>query len=201
MLERFLFDKKKQFSKISSLSGGEKKRLFLLKSLMFGANFIILDEPTNDFDIQMLEILEDYLDTFEGNLLVVSHDRYFLDRCVDYLFVFGNGKIKKFPGNYTDYLILNKYKSEIKPEKEKKQKKERKDKKKLSYNEKRELEKIESELINLEEEKNELNKKIETQAASLTYKDFESIQKRIDEISDIISNLEERWLELNEKLE
>ncbi|HQB98874.1 MAG TPA: ABC-F family ATP-binding cassette domain-containing protein, partial [Candidatus Cloacimonadota bacterium] len=95
MLNRFLFDGKMQQARLSSLSGGEKKRLQLLKSLMFGANFIILDEPTNDLDIPTLEILEDYLDAFKGCLTVVSHDRYFLDRTVDYLFIFESDGIRK----------------------------------------------------------------------------------------------------------
>ncbi len=202
MLERFLFDAKKQYSKISALSGGEKKRLQLLKSLMLGANFIIFDEPTNDFDIKTLSVLEDYLNQFEGNILVVSHDRYFLDRCIDYLFVFENGDIIKFPGNYSDYLSVKKYKDEnTKKQKKEKPKKPQKTTVRLSYKDKRELEKIEESLERLEEEKNALNKKIEDKAAELNYKDFAEIQKRIDEITKEIEKLEERWLEINEKVE
>ena len=112
MLRKFLFDKKMQQNKINSLSGGEKKRLYLLRSLMFGSNFIILDEPTNDLDIKTLEILEDYLDAFKGCILVVSHDRFFLDRVVDYLFIFEEHRIIKFPGNYSDYLIVKRFREE-----------------------------------------------------------------------------------------
>ena len=112
MLQKFLFDKKMQQNKISSLSGGEKKRLYLLRSLMFGSNFIILDEPTNDLDIKTLEILEDYLDAFKGCILVVSHDRFFLDRVVDYLFIFEEDRIVKFPGNYSDYLLVKRFREE-----------------------------------------------------------------------------------------
>ena len=101
ILERFLFNKKMQFSKISTLSGGEKKRLYLLTSLIFGSNFLILDEPTNDLDIRTLEILEDYLDAYQGCIVLISHDRFILDRITDFLFIFEQNKsIRKFPGNY-----------------------------------------------------------------------------------------------------
>ncbi|MDY6915670.1 MAG: ATP-binding cassette domain-containing protein [Candidatus Cloacimonadota bacterium] len=141
MLQKFLFDSKMQQNRLYSLSGGEKKRLFLLSSFMFGANFIILNEPTNDLDIKTLEILEYYLDSFRGCFLVVSHDRYFLDRITNHLFIFEEDKIRKFPGNYSDYLLLKRFQ-----ESEKK----KNSSNKLSYNKKRELERLEKTISVLE---------------------------------------------------
>ncbi len=203
MLEKFLFNSQKQYTKISALSGGEKKRLLLLKSLILGSNFIIFDEPTNDFDIKTLEILEDYLDNFSGNLLIVSHDRYFLDRTVDFLFVFEKNGIIKFPGSYSDFLLVKRYENETKEKSKKsglKPKRQHTDKK-LSYNEKRELEKIEKILPEYEKERENLLKKIEKEAATLTSKDFSEIQSEIEKLEKIIGELEERWLELSEKTE
>ena len=106
MLERFLFDGAMQWSKIEKLSGGEKRRLYLMRVLMSAPNVLILDEPTNDLDIQTLTILEDYLDHFDGIIITVSHDRYFLDRIVNRIFSFeGDGKVRQFEGGYSDYLI------------------------------------------------------------------------------------------------
>jgi len=207
MLKRFLFEGKMQQSKIKSLSGGERKRLYLLKSLMFGSNFIILDEPTNDLDIQTLEILEDYLDAFKGCLLVVSHDRFFLDRVVDYLFIFEDDQIIKFPGNYSDYLLVRRFKEEEKKDileakklAEKQIEKQAKaPSKKLSFNETRELEQLETKMSELENENTNLTAEIETNAANLTSADFSRITSRQQGLSEELEELEMRWLELEEK--
>ncbi len=202
MLQKFLFDGKMQQSKINSLSGGEKKRLYLMKSLMFGSNFIILDEPTNDLDIKTLEILEDYLDAFRGCLLVVSHDRYFLDRTVDYLFVFEDGKINKFPGNYSDSLLVRRFKEEEKKAETKIDKISHKPKKqsnKLSYNEKRELEKLEIELEEINQRLIELERKITEDAANLSHTDFAEITAEQEQLQNELDEKELRWLELDEK--
>jgi ATP-binding cassette subfamily F protein uup len=206
MLQRFLFDGKMQQNKISSLSGGERKRLYLLRSLMFGSNFIILDEPTNDLDIKTLEILEDYLDAFKGCLLVVSHDRFFLDRVVDYLFIFEKDRIVKFPGNYSDYLLVRRFREQEEKEKrqtglkEKKNRpKLRKKSDKLSYNEKRELEILEIEIEHLEKKQIELQQIIETQASLLQHEDFTNITNELTEIEEQLNTKTIRWLELEEK--
>ena len=204
MLQKFLFDKKMQQNKISSLSGGEKKRLYLLRSLMFGSNFIILDEPTNDLDIKTLEILEDYLDAFKGCILVVSHDRFFLDRVVDYLFIFEQDRIVKFPGNYSDYLLVKRFREEktkiqnTKKTKLLKTKIQKEKTTKLSYNEKRELEFLENEIEELEDRKIQLEKKIENEASSLSHLDFKSITDELKKIEDKLNKSSERWLELEE---
>ncbi|MCB5248394.1 MAG: ABC-F family ATP-binding cassette domain-containing protein [Candidatus Cloacimonadales bacterium] len=199
MLNRFLFDKKMQQHKLSSLSGGERKRLQLLKSLMFGANFIILDEPTNDLDIPSLEILEDYLDAFKGCLLVVSHDRYFLDRTVDYLFIFENGKIRKFAGNYSDYLLVKRYQEEEKAESEKpKIYKAKRENKGLSFNEQREfdllerkIEEIEAELLRLEEE---------LSTCGLKHDEYSKIAAKIEQYNSEHDAAFQRWIFLSDKL-
>jgi len=203
MLQKFLFDKKMQQNKLSSLSGGEKKRLFLLSSLMFGSNFIILDEPTNDLDIKTLEILEDYLDTFRGCILVVSHDRYFLDRVTDHLFIFENDKIRKFPGNYSDYLLVKRFKEDEKRTQTKADNKKAQPNKhssqKLSYNQKRELEQLEKKIPELEEKLHKLELKIETEAATLSASDFSEISQQQQQLQKKLEKAETRWLELQEK--
>jgi ABC transport system ATP-binding/permease protein len=199
MLQRFLFDGKMQQNKISSLSGGEKKRLYLLKSLMFGSNFIILDEPTNDLDIKTLEILEDYLDAFKGCILVVSHDRFFLDRVTDYLFIFEEDGIRKFPGNYSDYLLVKRFKKEVK-QSGKPEKIREKTKAKLSFNDKRELESLETEIPKLENELTNLDKRIEVEAANLKAEEFKEITDRQLEIEEKLEEFTERWIELEDKV-
>ncbi|MFO7896514.1 MAG: ABC-F family ATP-binding cassette domain-containing protein [Candidatus Cloacimonadales bacterium] len=203
MLQKFLFDGKMQQSKLHLLSGGEKKRLYLMKSLMFGANFIILDEPTNDLDIKTLEILEDYLDAFRGCLLVVSHDRYFLDRTVDYLFVFENNQIKKFPGNYSDSLLVRRYQAEEQKEQNTQQKVRSKPEKlkqvKLSFNEKRELAKLDGRIAELSAEIESLSDKIEQEAATLDHREFAKISTQQQKLEAELDELELRWLELDEK--
>lgn len=203
MLQRFLFSKKQQQNKIGTLSGGEKKRLYLLRSLMFGSNFIIMDEPTNDLDIKTLEILEDYLDAFKGCILIVSHDRYFLDRTIDHLFIFEDNKIVKFPGNYSDYLLVKRFQDNEKKNnlQQKSSYKKNKTLNKLSYNETRELKIIEKEIPALEENLRKLDSKIENDAAELSASDFDEITKKQQNIRDKLDGLERRWLELSEKKE
>ncbi len=200
ILKRFLFNGKMQHSKLSSLSGGERRRLFLLKSLLFGANFLIMDEPTNDFDIKTLEILEDYLDDFPGCLLIVSHDRYFLDRTVDSLFVFEEGKIIKFPGNYSDFLLVKKYKKEKKEEKINKKELYKEQKsikiKKISYKDKLELEATEKEIAELEEKLAEQEKELSENSANLGKDDFIRISRESEEIEKKLNIKMERWEEL-----
>ncbi len=204
MLEKFLFDGKLQQSKLKSLSGGEKKRLYLLSSLMFGANFIILDEPTNDLDIKTLEILEDYLDAFQGCILTVSHDRYFLDRVVDFLFVFTDKGIIKFPGNYSDYLLVKRFQEsenrEVKAQFDISGSRNRSsDKPKyLGYIQKRELEEIEAKIHEFELMRIELERQISEEAAKMNAEDFRRNTKEQHRINEYIANLEERWLKLSE---
>ncbi|PKN75718.1 MAG: hypothetical protein CVU49_03215 [Candidatus Cloacimonetes bacterium HGW-Cloacimonetes-2] len=198
MLKRFLFDAKMQQSKLSSLSGGERKRLFLLKSLIFGANFIVLDEPTNDLDIRTLEILEDYLDAFRGCLLIVSHDRFFLDRTVDYLFIFEERGIRKFPGSYSDYLLVHKYEEEEKAEKQVIMRPKRVYKG-LSYNEQRELTALEKTIDELELEIVSLEESLVSSGASLSHTDYHNISTRLEELQSRHNSLFERWAELSER--
>ncbi len=202
LLERFLFDRKKQYDFVEKLSGGELKRLFLCTVLIQNPNFIILDEPTNDLDIVTLNVLEDFLLDFPGNLLVVSHDRYFMDKIIDHLFIFeGEGKISGFPGNYTDYRI---YEDSRPAEKEaviKKEDSRRSEpvKGQLSYLEKREFNKLEKEIAALEKKKANIEKQFSENAIAP-----DKINERSLELQNIIDDLEakeERWLELSMKME
>ena len=200
MLKRFLFDGKMQQMKLGALSGGERKRLYLLKALMFGANFIIMDEPTNDLDIRTLEILEDYLDAFKGCLLIVSHDRFFLDRTVDYLFIFQDGKLRKFAGNYSDYLLVKRFEQDATEEKKEPViTRPKRIATGLSYNEQREfgllekeIEKIESELLKLESRLNDF-------ANPLSPNDYYHISISMQELENRHQELLTRWLELSDK--
>ena len=213
-LQMFLFSPNQQYDFVSKLSGGERQRLHLCTVLMRSPNFLILDEPTNDLDIPTLNVLEDYLKNFQGCLIVVSHDRYFMDRVVDHLFVFhGNGEVQDFPGNYTQYRLEAKsdgYKNTTTsssksnnlrgnqlpaaPMENKKTKTEQK--RRLSFKEKRELEELEKLLPELEEEKTQLEALLsggateadEIAKASVRYKE---VQEKLDEV-------EMRWLELSE---
>jgi len=178
MLERFLFPGSQQYSPISKLSGGEKRRLFLLRVLMSAPNVLILDEPTNDLDVQTLAILEEYLEEFNGCVIVVSHDRYFLDRTVERIFAIEEGgNVRQYPGNYSVYLDY-KQAEESKPEPEKKTEKKTEktpvasepeakptapvaeNKRRLSYKEKREFEQLEAKIPELEAEKVRLEKQL-----------------------------------------
>jgi ABC transport system ATP-binding/permease protein len=201
LLEYFRFDKEKHYSYISRLSGGERKRLYLLTVLMKNPNFLILDEPTNDFDIQTLNVLEDYLNAFPGNVLIVSHDRYFMDKVVDQLFIFEeDGNIISFPGNYSDYQYdANlqekenlKQEKAIKPIVEQPQK----EKKKFGFKEKREFEELEKEIEKLNQEKRELEETMNS--GTLSNNEFREKSNRYSELLIIIDQKEMRWLELSE---
>ena len=209
-LTRFLFSPEDQQKYISKLSGGEKRRLYLATVLMKNPNFLILDEPTNDLDIITLSILEDYLINFKGCVLVVSHDRFFLDRIADHLFVFeGNGIIKDFPGNYSEYreTIKNKKLNNLNASNEKVRKvpasQEKKinksNKNKLSYKEKKELEEINLLIPQLEEEKALLEENMSS--GSLTHTQIMEASIRIEKIIKEIDEKELRALELMEKEE
>jgi ATP-binding cassette subfamily F protein uup len=209
-MEKFGFTAQQQFTPLSKLSGGEKRRLHLLSILFKNPNFLVLDEPTNDLDLQTLRTLEEFLQDFPGCILIVSHDRYFMDRLVDHLFAFeGNGEIKDFPGNYSQYRMWKQL-EENKPVKAEigKQKTESEISKtenakpkvdsKLSFKEKTEFEKLEKEIPDLEKEKQLLEVKLNNGAS-----DFEKLQEISEKISDIILLLDKkelRWLELSEKM-
>lgn len=201
LCERFLFDKNQQYSYVSTLSGGERRRLFLLTILMKNPNFLILDEPTNDLDILTLQALEDFLEEFQGCLLIVSHDRYFLDKLCQHLFIFeGEGKIKDFNGSYYQWREEKKRLTSIKikaPNSEKiLKKKNLQVKTKLNYSEKREWNNLPSEISALEKKRDELNKVFES-----NNQDPDTIIQASKDIKIIIAELDEkemRWLELSE---
>ncbi|MBD3636836.1 MAG: ABC-F family ATP-binding cassette domain-containing protein [Crocinitomicaceae bacterium] len=203
-LEMFLFPRDMHFNYVEKLSGGEKKRLYLMTILMKNPNFLILDEPTNDLDIFTLSVLEDYLQEFEGCLLIVSHDRYFLDKLVDHTFYFkGDGEIKDVLGNYTAYREF--LKKEVSDEREKTKKEkisagssqnQDKEKSKLTYKEKQEFEALESEISALENERDQLMEKMNSGE-----EDSQSVNQmaiRLSEIGALIEQKEMRWLELSE---
>ncbi|NQX85998.1 MAG: ABC-F family ATP-binding cassette domain-containing protein [Flavobacteriaceae bacterium] len=201
LLERFLFDRKKQYDYVEKLSGGERKRLYLCTVLIQNPNFLILDEPTNDLDIVTLNVLENFLLDFPGCLLVVSHDRYFMDKIIDHLFVFkGNGIIEDFPGNYSDYRtyedsIIKKAQQDTSKSEKKSWKKD--DKNKLSYNEQKEIKTIESKLKSLEFDKKELEAKFHD--TSLSTEQINKLSTALQNIIDTIEAKEMRWMELLEK--
>ena len=202
LLERFMFDRKVQWQYVSTLSGGEKKRLYLLTILMRNPNFLILDEPTNDLDVYTLTVLENYLESFSGGLLVISHDRYFMDKLIDHLFVFdGKGNIRDFPGNYTQFRIQEQRKKSIassnKPKISTAIKAEKKESNKITYAERLELEKLESELEDLEQSKAAL-----TESLNETGSNHEKLVELGNELKEIIQSIDqktERWMELSEK--
>lgn len=205
-LDNFLFPPEKQYNYVSKLSGGEKKRLQLLKLLITNPNFLILDEPTNDFDIDTLNVLEDYLGNFAGCLLLVSHDRYFMDHLVDQLFVFeGDGKIRLFNGNYTDYRDwqgdqeLQTRASESAPKPDTAEAKYPVEKKKISFKDKQEYEKLQSEIEMLEKKKSEIA--LRFSEGTTDHQLLESWSKEIKTLSDTIDEKTLRWLELSELME
>jgi ATP-binding cassette subfamily F protein uup len=200
-LTYFLFPPEIQYSLVAKLSGGEKRRLYLCTILMKNPNFLILDEPTNDLDIMTLNVLEDYLKSFTGCTIVVSHDRFFMDKIVDHLFVFeGNGIIKDFPGNYSDYRdwAEEKAKTEQIVAKTEKPVREKpvEEKKKLSFKEKKELEELEKEIGELEIEKKILEE--ELNSGSLAADELHKKSLRYSEITLKLEEKEFRWLELAE---
>lgn len=203
LLERFLFDRKKQYDFVEKLSGGERKRLYLCTVLIQNPNFLILDEPTNDLDIVTLNVLENFLLDFPGCIVVVTHDRYFMDKIVDHLFIFrGQGVIDNFPGNYSDFRAYEDSapKNTDTSEKKSEKKQWKKDNNsQLSYNEQKELKNIESKLKSLEHDKKELEVKFHDE--SLSSEKINELSKQLQHIIDTIEKKELRWLELLEKLE
>ena len=199
-LNLFLFPPEQQYTYISKLSGGEKRRLHLLTILFRNPNFLILDEPTNDLDLPTLSVLENFLLDFQGCLLIVSHDRYFMDRLVDHLFVFeGGGAVSDYPGNYSQYREWLKEKDEPAGEirsESPKQALVQNQKRKLSYKEQREFEMLEKELSDLEIEKKEISGKLSS--ANLPFEQLQRLSQRIAEISGLIDEKELRWLVLSE---
>lgn len=205
-LQLFLFSPTDQQKLIEKLSGGEKRRLYLAMVLMSKPNFLILDEPTNDLDIQTLEILEDYLSKFSGCLIVISHDRFFMDRCVDHTFVFmGDGVIKDFPGNYSEYrawkeahekkeATVQKQKAESKPAKPRNNN--RDNSQKLTFKEKREFEELTESIERLTKEKEELFNLFNS---GEQIDDVATKASRFEEVKDLLDEMELRWLELSEK--
>ena len=202
MLTTFLFPPDTQYSFIEKLSGGEKRRLYLCTILMTNPNFLILDEPTNDLDIMTLAVLEEYLRVFQGCVIVVSHDRYFMDKIVDHLFVFdGAGNIKDFPGSYTIWrnkqLELEEQEKKFKKPEQKAPAKPAKEKeRKLTFNEKRELEQLEKDIETLESEKAQISE--ELNSGTLSNSQLHDKSNRFGEITDLLEEKEMRWLELSE---
>lgn len=201
-LQLFLFTPETQQKYIYKLSGGEKRRLYLATVLMKKPNFLILDEPTNDLDIVTLGILEDYLQKFKGCVIVVSHDRFFMDRTVDHLFVFeGNGVIKDFPGNYSDYREWKNLQKEEKAVKKEERPKERENKRdysaKMSFKERKEFEALTVDIEKLEEEKRSIEEALS--AGTLGVEELTQKSQRISEIIAELEDKEMRWLELSEK--
>ncbi|MEM9005243.1 MAG: ABC-F family ATP-binding cassette domain-containing protein [Cyanobacteria bacterium P01_F01_bin.86] len=218
MLERFLFPPNQQYSPIQKLSGGERRRLFLLQVLMQAPNVLILDEPTNDLDVQTLAVLEEYLGEFNGCVIVVSHDRYFLDRTVEMVFAFeGDGVIRQYPGNYSVYLDYRQEEAAVNAEKAegRKQKAEKSSTtnhqpsaiqqtsptpklKKLSYKEKREYEQLETQIPELEAAKEALEKRLYSDPPS-DYAEMQQLSEKLAELTEAIETATERWMELAER--
>ena len=202
LLTTFLFPPDTQYSFVDKLSGGEKRRLYLCTILMTNPNFLILDEPTNDLDIMTLAVLEDYLRVFQGCVIIVSHDRYFMDKIVDHLFVFnGEGGIKDFPGSYTIWRNKEleeeeKRKKEIKPEVKAAPKLVKEKERKLTFNEKKELEQLEKDIASLETEKAQLSD--ELNSGTLNNAQLQEKSSRFGEITELLEEKEMRWLELSE---
>ncbi|NDV16097.1 ATP-binding cassette domain-containing protein [Muricauda sp. TY007] len=206
LLERFLFDRKKQYDFVEKLSGGERKRLYLCTVLIQNPNFLILDEPTNDLDIVTLNVLESFLLDFPGCLIVVSHDRYFMDKIVDHLFVFrGEGVIEDFPGNYSDYRTYES--SKIIEERENKTASSEKTENnwrdtsggKLSYSEQKEYKQLEKDIQKLEEKKTKLQNKFTD--PKLDGDEIANLSIELKEVTDAIEEKTERWFELSSILE
>jgi ATP-binding cassette subfamily F protein uup len=204
LLERFLFDRKKQYDFVEKLSGGERKRLYLCTVLIQNPNFLILDEPTNDLDILTLNVLESFLLDFPGCLIVVSHDRYFMDKIVDHLFVFqGKGRIDHFPGNYSDYRAYEESAVQEMYNASSDQKKKNNDWKAtnksengLSFNEQKEYNKLEKEIKNLEKSRDSLQNRFST--ATLNPEEIKTLSIKLSEISDQIDVKTERWFVLSD---
>ncbi len=204
LLERFLFDRKKQYDFVEKLSGGERKRLYLCTVLIQNPNFLILDEPTNDLDIVTLNVLESFLLDFPGCLVVVSHDRYFMDKIVDHLFVFkGDGLIDDFPGNYSDYRAYeDSVPAKEKEPESKKEKMEWRDKettRKLSYHEQKEYKQLETAIEKLEKKKEVLQGKFSD--PSMSGEEINNISIELGELETELETKTERWFELSTLME
>ncbi|HVF80990.1 MAG TPA: ATP-binding cassette domain-containing protein, partial [Flavisolibacter sp.] len=206
-LELFLFPPEQQYTYISRLSGGEKRRLHLLTILFRNPNFLILDEPTNDLDLPTLSVLESFLLDFPGCLLIVSHDRYFMDRLVDHLFVFeGEGAVRDYPGNFTQYREWQKLQEALPPDKKEaivaqnetkpQAAKPVAAKKKLSFKEQHEFDSLEKEIKSLDAERKELTSQFSD--SGLGYDKIQQATERINQINTLIDEKEMRWLELSE---
>ncbi len=204
-LNYFLFPPEMQHNYVAKLSGGERRKLYLCTVLMRNPNFLVLDEPTNDLDIQTLQVLEEYLQDFPGCVIVISHDRYFTDKVVDHLLVFhGEGDIQDFPGNYTQYRDYQKLKSKEEDDRrqeEKKPKRERADyrnetRRKMTYKEKMEFERLEKEMGELEQEREQLEAAL--CSGTLSIDELTEKSKRLPEVKELIDEKEMRWLELSE---
>lgn len=203
LLERFLFNAEMQYSPISKLSGGERRRLYLLRVLMSAPNILFLDEPTNDLDIETLTILENYLEGFEGAVITVSHDRYFLDKCVDRIFAFeGNGVIKQYEGGYSDYLNARKPQETVKEEKKEPKKWDKGERKlKMSYNEEKEFATIDEDIAAIEDKIAQVEKDMEECASQ--YSKLQELSEEKEKLENELSEKMDRWMyltELDEKI-
>lgn len=201
-LQFFLFTHEEQYNYVYKLSGGEKRKLYLCTVLMRNPNFLVLDEPTNDLDIQTLQVLEEYLQDFPGCVIVVSHDRYFMDKVVDHLLVFkGNGEIKDFPGNYTQYrqwcALQPKEKTQVKKEDAPAESYHRREsRRRMSYKEKREFEQLEKDIESLETEKRQLEAALSN--GELSVEEIVTKSKRLPVLQEELDGKSMRWLELSE---
>jgi ATP-binding cassette subfamily F protein uup len=204
-LTLFLFPPEQQYTYLSKLSGGEKKRLQLLAILFRNPNFLILDEPTNDLDLPTLSVLENFLSDFPGCLVIVSHDRYFMDRLVDHLFIFeGNGVVRDYPGNYSAYRIEERAKEKQKDSPKKTEEvvakpviaKPAPEKKKFSFKDKREFDQLEKDMTAMESEKKTITEKMMDQ--SMNYDQIQQLSNRMTFITQLLEEKEMRWLELSE---
>ena len=201
-LQHFLFTPETQHSYVYKLSGGERRRLYLCTVLMRNPNFLVLDEPTNDLDIVTLQVLEEYLHNFKGCVIVVSHDRYFMDKVVDHLLVFkGQGDIRDFPGNYSDYrdwkLVKAEHEKEAaKPKEEKTQRVRLNDKRRMTFKERKEFEQLEKEIAALEEEKKQIEEAL--CSGTLSVDELTEKSKRLPLLNDELDEKTMRWLELSE---
>ncbi|MDE6648050.1 MAG: ATP-binding cassette domain-containing protein, partial [Prevotella sp.] len=202
LLQYFLFTPEQQYNYVYKLSGGERRKLYLCTVLMRSPNFLVLDEPTNDLDIVTLQILEEYLQDFPGCVIVVSHDRYFMDKVVDHLLVFrGQGDIKDFPGNYTQYrewasMEENKEVKETKAPKDAKASYRRDDRRRLSYKEKREMEQLEKDIATLEAEQKQIEEAL--CGGTTSVEEITAMSKRLPQLKDELDEKSMRWLELSE---
>lgn len=202
LLQNFIFPPEQQHDYVYKLSGGEKRKLYLCTILMRNPNFLVLDEPTNDLDIQTLEVLEEYLQDFPGCVIIISHDRYFMDKIVDHLLVFnGNGDINDFPGNYTQYRMWQALQPKDAEKSDNTEKREKKSyhgeqKRKLSFKEKRELQQLEADIEALEKEQKQIEE--ELCSGTLSVEDLTQKSKRLPQLKDELDEKSMRWLELSE---